>query len=261
MGRSLVKKKNITDATSLHDVLSAAVAASGAVWGAVVADAETAERAVRLGASWLVASHAVAISREAPAAVAGLLPYADANGAVLDMAESLLAAAGGVPVFAGVLAADRFRRMDNLLAKLRRRGYAGVQNFPSVGIASGSFRQLLESAGFGYEREIELVALAGQTGMFASGVAFTREQAEKMAAAGADMLVMHPGLSPDGLQRAWGGDGTELPRSATAAVGPAGIKPVAAAFASGGGPEIGSGVFAGMAVLYESLGAGGGKGA
>lgn len=180
--------------------------------GCLVSTPDEAAEAKARGASWLVASHAGTLSQGCPRSVIGLMPFADANGLVLEMGKSLADAADGIPLLAGVLAADQFRVMDSFLARLRRAGYAGVQNFPSTGILSGRVRALFESADMGYAREAELIRKASGQGLFCSAVVFSPADAGGMRAAGADMLVAHPPLTEDGDVQAWNAENSAFLR-------------------------------------------------
>jgi predicted TIM-barrel enzyme len=130
--------------------------------------------------------------------LAGLLPYGDANQVVVEMAAEVLPVVERTPVLAGVCGTDPFRRMPVFLDELARLGFAGVQNFPTVGLFDGVFRQNLEETGMGYDLEVELVRLAAQRELLTAPYVFDPRQAEAMAAAGADVLVPHVGLTTKG---------------------------------------------------------------
>jgi predicted TIM-barrel enzyme len=130
--------------------------------------------------------------------LAGLLPYGDANQVVVEMAAEVLPVVERTPVLAGVCGTDPFRRMPVFLDELARLGFAGVQNFPTVGLYEGVFRQNLEETGMGYDLEVELVRLAAQRELLTAPYVFDPRQAEAMAAAGADVLVPHVGLTTKG---------------------------------------------------------------
>lgn len=130
--------------------------------------------------------------------LAGLLPYGDANQVVVEMAAEVLPVVQQTPVLAGVCGTDPFRLMPVFLDELARMGFAGVQNFPTVGLYDGLFRQNLEETGMGYDLEIELVRLAAERELLTAPYVFDPGQAEAMAAAGADVLVPHVGLTTKG---------------------------------------------------------------
>ncbi|ADQ14079.1 phosphoenolpyruvate hydrolase family protein [Halanaerobium hydrogeniformans] len=130
--------------------------------------------------------------------LAGLLPYGDANGIVVEMADEVLPVAKETPVLAGVCGTDPFRLMDKFLAKLKEIGFSGVQNFPTVGLIDGVFRQNLEETGMGYDLEVEMIRKAHQLDMFTAPYVFSEEDAAAMAEAGADVLVAHMGLTTSG---------------------------------------------------------------
>jgi predicted TIM-barrel enzyme len=130
--------------------------------------------------------------------LAGLLAYGDANAIVVDMAREVLPVVSETPVLAGVNATDPFRIMDVFLDELKRIGFAGVQNFPTVGLIDGRFRQNLEETGMGYELEVEMVRLARQKDLLTCPYVFNPEEAVAMTRAGADVLVPHMGLTTKG---------------------------------------------------------------
>ena len=130
--------------------------------------------------------------------LAGLLPYGDANAIVVDMAREVLPIVKETPVQAGVCGTDPFRVMDIFLRQLKEMGFTGVQNFPTVGLIDGVFRQNLEETGMGYDLEVEMIAKAHKLDMLTTPYVFNVEDAEKMAEAGADILVPHMGLTTKG---------------------------------------------------------------
>ncbi len=130
--------------------------------------------------------------------LAGLMPYGDANGIVLEMAGEVLTVVSDTPVLAGVCASDPFRLMDKFLDEVKETGFAGVQNFPTVGLIDGSFRANLEETGMGYDKEVEMTRLASEKDLLTTPYAFDTNEAERMAAAGADVIVAHMGLTTKG---------------------------------------------------------------
>lgn len=130
--------------------------------------------------------------------LAGLMPYGDANAIVVDMAREVLPIVRHTPVLAGVCGTDPFRLMDAFLRELRGIGFAGVQNFPTVGLIDGMFRLNLEETGMSYSVEIEMIARAHELGLLTCPYVFDEEQAREMARAGADLLVAHAGLTTKG---------------------------------------------------------------
>lgn len=130
--------------------------------------------------------------------LAGLLPYGDANAIVVEMATEVLPVVKRTPVLAGVCGTDPFRLMPQFLHQLKQMGFEGVQNFPTVGLYDGKFRQNLEETGMGFELEVEMIRLAHSLDMLTAPYAFTPEEATAMAKAGADLLVPHVGLTTKG---------------------------------------------------------------
>lgn len=130
--------------------------------------------------------------------LAGLLAYGDANQIVVEMAAEVLPVVTRTPVLAGVNGTDPFRRMDVFLDELARLGFAGVQNFPTVGLIDGTFRRNLEETGMSYALEVEMIRTAAAKGMLTTPYVFSEADAEAMARAGADIVVCHLGLTTGG---------------------------------------------------------------
>ena len=137
--------------------------------------------------------------------LAGLLSYGDANAIVVEMGAEVLPVVKHTPVLAGVCGTDPFscgtdpfRVMDIYLKQLKDMGFNGVQNFPTVGLIDGVFRQNLEETGMGYGLEVEMIRLAHELDMLTCPYVFDPEQAKAMAEAGADILVAHMGLTTKG---------------------------------------------------------------
>jgi predicted TIM-barrel enzyme len=130
--------------------------------------------------------------------LAGLMPYGDANAVVMEMAAEVLPVVRRTPVLAGVCGTDPMRRMEHFLAQVKAVGFAGVQNFPTVGLIDGSFRVNLEETNFGYDREVDMIRLARQMDLLTTPYVFNAADAARMAEAGADILVAHMGLTTKG---------------------------------------------------------------
>lgn len=130
--------------------------------------------------------------------LAGLLSYGDANQIVVEMGAEVLPVVKHTPVLAGVCGTDPFRVMDVYLRQLKAQGFNGVQNFPTVGLIDGVFRQNLEETGMGYGLEVEMIRKAHELDMLTCPYVFDPEQAKAMAEAGADILVAHMGLTTKG---------------------------------------------------------------
>jgi predicted TIM-barrel enzyme len=130
--------------------------------------------------------------------LAGLMPYGDANAIVVDMAREVLTIVKDTPVLAGVCGTDPYRDMDLFLEDLKRMGFSGVQNFPTVGLCDGLFRQNLEETNMGYGLEIEMIRKAHALDMLTTPYVFNTDEAVAMAQAGADVLVAHMGLTTKG---------------------------------------------------------------
>jgi predicted TIM-barrel enzyme len=130
--------------------------------------------------------------------LAGLMPYGDANAIVVEMAAEVLPVVKQTPVLAGVCGTDPFRLMPVFLRQLKEIGFSGVQNFPTVGLMDGTYRQGLEETGMGYDLEVEMIRAAGELDLLTAPYVFTPDDARAMAEAGADVLVPHMGLTTGG---------------------------------------------------------------
>ena len=130
--------------------------------------------------------------------LAGLLSYGDANQIVVEMGAEVLPVVNHTPVLAGVCGTDPFRVMEIYLKQLKAQGFNGVQNFPTVGLIDGVFRQNLEETGMGYGLEVEMIRKAHELDMLTCPYVFDPDQARAMAEAGADILVAHMGLTTKG---------------------------------------------------------------
>lgn len=130
--------------------------------------------------------------------LAGLMAYGDANQIVVEMAAEVLPVVKHTPVLAGVNGTDPFRSMDVFLDELKRIGFSGVQNFPTVGLIDGVFRSNLEETGMSFSLEIDMIAAAHQKNMLTTPYVFNEDDATAMAKAGGDIIVCHLGLTTGG---------------------------------------------------------------
>jgi predicted TIM-barrel enzyme len=130
--------------------------------------------------------------------MSGMMPYGDANQIVMDMAREVLPVVKNTPVLAGVCGTDPFRIMKLFLRDVIHAGFSGVQNFPTVGLIDGLFRQNLEETDMGYGHEVDMIRLAHELGLLTTPYAFNPDEATAMAKAGADVLIPHMGLTTKG---------------------------------------------------------------
>jgi predicted TIM-barrel enzyme len=130
--------------------------------------------------------------------LAGLMPYGNANQIVKEMAFEVITAVQHTPVLAGVCGTDPFMMRDRFLRELQDLGFAGIQNFPTVGLIDGTFRDNLEETGMGFQLEVDCIAAAHAMDMLTTPYAFNVEQARQLTDAGADIVVAHMGLTTSG---------------------------------------------------------------
>ncbi|HEY1860274.1 MAG TPA: phosphoenolpyruvate hydrolase family protein, partial [Gemmataceae bacterium] len=130
--------------------------------------------------------------------LAGLMPYGNANQIVKEMAHEVLTAVRHTPILAGVCATDPFLLRDQFLKELHDMGFAGIQNFPTVGLIDGAFRANLEETGMSYQMEVECIAQARAMDLLTTPYVFNVDEAKQMTRAGADIVVAHMGLTTSG---------------------------------------------------------------
>jgi predicted TIM-barrel enzyme len=174
------------------------VAGGGLVIGSGAGTGLSAKCAEAGGADLIIIYNSGRYRMAGRGSLAGMMPYGDANAVMLEMAGEVLPVVADTPVVAGVCATDPFRSMPRFLETVAGLGFAGVQNFPTVGLVDGIMRQNLEETGMGYGVEVEMVRIASEMGLLTTPYAFDARSAEQMVAAGADVLVAHMGLTTSG---------------------------------------------------------------
>ena len=174
------------------------LADGGAIVGAGAGTGLSAKCAEAGGADLIIIYNSGRYRMAGRGSLAGLMPYGDANAIVLEMAAEVLPVVRETPVLAGVCGTDPFRLMDRFLREIEDAGFAGVQNFPTVGLIDGVFRANLEETGMSYAQEVEMIGLAHERGLLTTPYVFDVETAEAMTRAGADVLVPHMGLTTKG---------------------------------------------------------------
>ena len=167
------------------------VAASKPIIGAGAGTGISAKFAERGGVDLIIIYNSGRYRMAGRGSAAGLMAYGDANAIVMDMAGEVLPVVKDTPVLAGVCGTDPFRLMPVFLKQLKEAGFDGVQNFPTVGVIDGNFRQILEETGMSFNLEIEMIRLAHELEMLTCPYAFDEAQATALTEAGADIVVAH----------------------------------------------------------------------
>mgnify|MGYP001442426321 CR=1 FL=1 len=180
------------------DRLRATIESGGVIIGAGAGTGLSAKCAEAGGTDLIVIYNSGRYRMAGRGSLAGLMPYGDANGIVVEMAAEVLPIVKHTPVLAGVCGTDPFRLMPHFLKQIKETGFAGVQNFPTVGLIDGMFRQNLEETGMGYELEVEMIQIAHGMDLLTSPYVFNPSDARAMVLAGADILVPHMGLTMSG---------------------------------------------------------------
>jgi predicted TIM-barrel enzyme len=184
--------------TQARAQLRETLAAGGVLIGAGAGTGLSAKCAEAGGADLIIIYNSGRYRMAGRGSLAGLMPYGDANAIVMEMAGEVLPVVRRTPVLAGVCGTDPFRLMDRFLDQVADAGFAGVQNFPTVGLIDGLFRANLEETGMSYSQEVEMIGLAAERGLLTAPYVFDVESAEAMTRAGADVLVPHMGLTTKG---------------------------------------------------------------
>jgi predicted TIM-barrel enzyme len=179
--------------------LKATLDGGGVIIGSGAGAGLTAKGAEAGGADLIIIYNSGRYRMAGRGSLAGLMPYGDANAIVLEMGREVLPVVQHTPVLAGVCATDPFRDIPRFLHTIAQEGFAGVQNFPTVGLIDGTFRAGLEETGMGFAHEVQMIAAARELGLLTAPYVFDPQQAAAMAAAGADVLVPHMGLTTSGL--------------------------------------------------------------
>ena len=179
--------------------LRSTIASGGVIIGAGAGTGLSAKCAEAGGADLIIIYNSGRYRMAGRGSLAGCMPYGDANAIVMEMAGEVLPIVKETPVLAGVCGTDPFRLMPVFLEEIKRVGFSGVQNFPTVGLCDGQFRQNLEETGMGYGLEVDLIREANEQNLLTTPYAFNPDEAAAMAAAGADLLIAHLGLTTKGL--------------------------------------------------------------
>jgi predicted TIM-barrel enzyme len=174
------------------------IADGGVIIGAGAGTGLSAKCAEAGGADLIIIYNSGRYRMAGRGSLAGCMPYGDANAIVMEMAGEVLPIVKETPVLAGVCGTDPFRLMPVFLQEIKRVGFSGVQNFPTVGLCDGQFRQNLEETGMGFGLEIDMIRDAHDAGLLCSPYVFDPDQSAAMAKAGADVVVAHMGLTTKG---------------------------------------------------------------
>ncbi|PLR82306.1 hypothetical protein CVD25_05510 [Bacillus canaveralius] len=175
------------------------VAAGKPIIGAGAGTGLSAKCAEEGGADLIIIYNSGRFRMAGRGSISGLMPYGDANQIVVEMAAEVLPVVKHVPVLAGVCGTDPFRIIPQFLEELKKIGFKGVQNFPTVGLYEGRLRANMEETGMGFEREVEMIRYANELDLFTSPYVFNENEARSMAEAGADLIVAHVGTTLKGF--------------------------------------------------------------
>ncbi|MBI1904325.1 MAG: phosphoenolpyruvate hydrolase family protein [Planctomycetia bacterium] len=184
--------------TEILSLLRAKVAAGKPIVGGGAGTGISAKMSEKGGLDLLVIYNSGRFRMGGRGSLSGMMPYGDANAIVMEMAREVIPVVKTTPVLAGVCGTDPFRVMKLFLQEVDRAGFSGVQNFPTVGLIDGLFRQNLEETGMGFGLEVDMIRTAHELGMLTTPYCFDPDEATAMAKAGADILIPHMGLTTKG---------------------------------------------------------------
>jgi len=186
---------------SRQDILSrlqAKVAAGKPIVGGGAGTGISAKMSEAGGVDLLVIYNSGRFRMAGRGSLSGMMPYGDANAIVMEMAREVLPVVSHTPVLAGVCGTDPFRIMKLFLKQIDEAGFSGVQNFPTVGLYDGTFRQGLEETGMGYGLEVDMIRQAREMNLLTTPYCFNPDESTAMATAGADIIIAHMGLTTKG---------------------------------------------------------------
>lgn len=183
---------------SILDRLRAKLAAGQPIVGGGAGTGLSAKMSEAGGVDLLVIYNSGRFRMGGRGSLSGMMPYGDANAIVMDMAREVIPVVARTPVLAGVCGTDPFRVMKLFLREVDQAGFSGVQNFPTVGLIDGRFRQNLEETGMGFGPEVDMIRTAHQMDLLTTPYCFDCDQAAALATAGADILIPHMGLTTKG---------------------------------------------------------------
>ena len=184
--------------TDILKKLNALVKAGGVIVGAGAGTGLSAKCAEAGGVDLIIIYNSGRYRMAGRGSLAGMMPYGDANAITVEMGSEVLPVVKHTPVLAGVCGTDPFRMMPYFLKQIKEMGFAGVQNFPTVGLIDGTFRQGLEETGMGYALEVDMIRVARELDLLTTPYVFNPDEAKLMTAAGADIIVAHMGLTTKG---------------------------------------------------------------
>jgi len=196
----IVLTESRTPAEEVRARLAGVLGSGSAVIGAGAGTGLSAKAAVHGGADLILVYNSGRFRMAGIGSNAGTLPLGDANAIMMDMGErEILPVVRDVPVIAGVNGTDPTRNMPRFLERVLDVGFAGVINFPTMGIIDGRWRQSLEETGFSYALEVDMIAAAGALGLYTMAYTFNDEEVRQMASVGVDVVVAHLGTTVGGL--------------------------------------------------------------
>lgn len=160
----------------------------------------TAKYAENGSADFILALSSGIFRQKGISSLAGYLPVTSSNQVVMEFAfKELLPAMKHIPIIFGLSATDPGIGLEAYIKDIKARGFAGINNYPTMGLIDGQFREALEEEGMTYDLEVEAIRLANKEGLFTVAFVFNEQQAADMLEAGADVICIHLGLTTGGV--------------------------------------------------------------
>ncbi len=182
------------------DRLKAQIKEKGHVIGVATGAGLSAKYAAKGGADLLLALNSGRFRQMGLGSIAGLLPFANCNQLVMEFgSREIIPAIKNIPVFFGLCATDPTINLENYIEDIHEKGFSGINNYPSVGMIDGQFREAIEEEGLSYSKEVEAIQIANRKEIFSIAFVFDEIQAKDMLAAGADVICAHLGITKGGI--------------------------------------------------------------
>lgn len=131
--------------------------------------------------------------------LAGWMPFSNSNELVMEFgSREIIPIIKNIPVIFGINATDPTINLEKYIDLIKKKGFSGINNFPTIGMFEGKFREALEKDGINFHKEVEAIRIANEKNLFTIAFVFDEKQAVEMLQAGADIICVHLGLTGGG---------------------------------------------------------------
>ena len=151
------------------------------ILGVAIGSGLTAKYAVEGGADFLLVLNSGKFRQLGRSSFAGFLPYENSNGLVMEFgSREIMPLVKGIPIIFGLHATDPLINLETYIDYIESMGFDGINNYPSVGLIDGQFREALEESGISYQTEVDAIRIAHEKGLFTVAFVFDEQQAIQM---------------------------------------------------------------------------------